>query len=644
MSKNTLTMQGLVSSRNYLRLSLVLLVLYHFLCELLSLPSLCVIPANAARIRTVTAHCNSWQSLRQGRFFCVLFFPRSCRFTLSDCSLVSPHFSATAQSWHYSNVRVLQTPAAQDMQQVLSLTTIGFGALLLVGLYTHNTLLLQASTLIHIVGTLVVFGAMLVTVFTAPFGFEGNVIAANLPQLILAAFGILALHREGANVGALLRSHDASESDSLLNIAFYGATCYTLLVTGNLILRNHDWVATLPEAVRPHVSDAVPELLSKYLAAVMAVLAVSRTLLYRTATREERSAIAATLLFTSVVGTEVFGTGKVLPDSSFAMRTLIIFLLAMGIRRNQNTPGPSLSLTARNALFLVVLYGNFYHLQSGGRFYESFVRHWLGAQAPLFLAPVPRFFASVHHFLGAFVIGVSWVVFVLDKESATRAALLFWIVFESAWTLVFVIKAGTYGFSQFSSALIIVQNGAVVALCAKALIESLFQSGESLASWARSVFAWSYAPIKGGLYLQVIAFALVSIVLFGPTETFSENLFNLAALGSDVAVVCRRGLALTTALLAFKLYLVTRTADQALGRALTVLFLGFNAAIILIVPSLISVPAISSLLSNYRAFVVVDTAAPAVMLVGLAASLYLDFHRDNEEDHASPRRRRRKVE
>jgi len=355
------------------------------------------------------------------------------------------------------------------------------------------------------------------------------------------------------------------------------------------------------------------------------------------------------MLLANVYTTELAGLNRVIGDGFLYLRTLLSVLLAVGIRRNENTSGPSFSLTLRNALWGMILFNVFYHVQSSPSIVAGFWDKWLGAKALSFATPVPMLYYSYHHMTAVGLIAIGWIAFVHEHEATSRTALLSFVLWHVVWTLVFLIKADVYGFSTINAGIIVVQTGAVVTLAVKAIADSL--RGESFGAYLRSIFAWSYAPLKGGLYLQVIMLIGPSVLMFLPNDPLSSH----AAWKTEEAQLARVGFGIVLVIVGVALYLATRVADRAVARSLSLFFLGANLYAVIAVPFAKQAPAIFPQIQEmYALGRIVDTILSAVTIGGLLASLYVDFHRQHpaaEERQAradSPRTprggRRKKAE
>ncbi len=339
---------------------------------------------------------------------------------------------------------------------------------------------------------------------------------------------------------------------------------------------------------------------------------------------------------------------RILGDSALYMRTFLSVLLAVGIRRNQNVSGPSFNLTLRNALWGVLVFNIFYHVQSTPSIVAGFWDKWLGSKALSFATPAPMFYYSMQHYTSLGLFATGWIAFVHDHEAASRTSLLTFVSHHIVWTLIFLVKANVYGFSTANAALLVVQSGAVVTLAVKAISDSL--RGESFGSYLRSVFAWSYAPLKGGLYMQVLVLLASSVLMFLPNDPISLH----ATWQTEEAKLARFGFGVTLLLSGLSLYVTTRVADRNLARSLTLFVLGTNLYTVIAVPFAKLAPAVFPQLQHYALGRIVDTAMSVVMISSLLASLYIDFHRtaaaasDADEAPRSPRTprggRRRKVE
>ena len=562
----------------------------------------------------------------------------------ADCVLPAdgPYFAQETLGGVFSNATLFETPAADDLELVLSQRTVFWIALTVVALLSNNDAWQRLATFLLTASTAVMLIAKSVTIDTPAFGFAGNHAMANGPAAALIAFGVIILALSGGLKKPRFRAF--SESDPMLNIAVVAFDAFAVTVCSNILLRFDHYASAFPEATRHALATTVGEGLSRFGAVVILAQVASRAVMYGAGTRHERSGIAAVTLVSAVFMSELSGLNRILGDDWYYVRTVLIVLLAVGIRRNENVSGPSLSLTPRNALFLVLTLNLFYHVQSGPQVVAVFWDKWLGSKALSFLTPAPLFYFSMQHFSALSFLASSWMVFVSGNVAATRTSLVSFVLLHAVWTLVFVVNANTYGLSTFGAAFIVVQSGAVVTLVVKALSDSLH--GESIGSYLRSIFAWSYSPIKGGLYLQVIAQLLGALLMLVPKNVLGHH----ASWHTEEAVLARYGFGIALLLCAVSLYLTTRVADRGLARNLTLFALASNLYAVLAVPFAKQSPDVLPLLGNYALGRIVDTLVSLVLIGGQFATLYIDFHRGEhaevqEEQPRTPRGgRRRKAE
>ncbi len=109
--------------------------------------------------------------------------------------------------------------------------------------------------------------------------------------------------------------------------------------------------------------------------------------------------------------------------------------------------------------------------------------------------------ASLTSALQAGVYFSIWSAWVTDHREGCRASLLATMISVLLQTAAYLLRSSAVGFDNMGLLKLVALQGTIFLVAFKALTDDL-QGHWGM--WLRAVFSWSYAPIKGGLYLYVI--------------------------------------------------------------------------------------------------------------------------------------------
>ncbi len=476
-----------------------------------------------------------------------------------------------------------------DLEAVLSQRFIIYVALLCFSLFAADHSVIQQTSSFLTTATQILGAVAQLVTFTRPDLHHTNHLSffawlSFIPSLLLGVFGIISLILERP---VSLLGHDAhgDESDGFLNVGVILFHGIVLVKVFSALFNFDNYIATLSASAVAGFQAPFARELAKFVLIHYVFQSMFFLFLWRISHRSQRTILAGIVLLSLILSLEFGAVQNVLRDSD-ALRIFLLVSVAFGVRFNVGTSGPSLSLSPRNVLWLMLLIDLVVSLSTGGQQVSSGVHTFIvPAKISSFLEANSQVWYLQGWHLQLVLMFANWIIFVNGDEHVVRVALLARLVllsFVHAFLIPSAERIGMNLSAWYPSVAIDVFS---VVLILKSLSDSLH--GTSFFAFLRSIFAWSYSPIKGGKEQQSIQKCFVlsnSLLKQGPYYICLQYIVSAISLfffhfshahlfASEQSIANRQLLAIMYLGVSFSLYVIVRTADRQLSQLISFLLL-----------------------------------------------------------------------
>jgi len=314
--------------------------------------------------------------------------------------------------------------------------------------------------------------------------------------------------------------------------------------------------------------------LSQLNGGMMFIASVAYLVAYLGADKDTRTILGALAVLgqvRSLLISDLYQTFRVNRVYGVMVPFLRLLILLIGVRQNVGTslwsPGGPFEL--RNAMFITMVQTVFFWTQSKF-FWTAFLHHWMPASKAAAFSSMACH--TVHQWYLVLVVGnmfVSWCAWVQNQREVIRGLTLAMIgqkVLESVWA--YFVRA-EHGFSNSSLLQLIAINLSIALYAAIALHREV---NGRWAEYIRSVFQWSYEPIKGGAYTHILYLLTVGAIVFLKPDWLVARYAQLPHVNgwqtSELETVVTT-FGLHTIITGLNLYIATRVADHSFSKLIT---------------------------------------------------------------------------
>jgi len=352
-----------------------------------------------------------------------------------------------------------------------------------------------------------------------------------------------------------------------------------------MILNYQGFVSMAPAATRALLSEPHVVSFAQFIGIQFIVLAVAMTYVWSNASDDSRNwlgGIYALGWFKIIVACHHITIPPQKMDVIIAFAGL--FFTSIGVRRNLGITGQEEGgiFEGRNALRVVIYVSTFFWLMGTAPFFANTMEMYtVGGGASLFSSPMANELQSFIHLIQGLFIVLILVSWCSENDDVTRAALCGSVLYHLSGVIILTFYKSMISFGENQFYFVIGVNSVLTLLSAKALYDDV--EGD-IKGWLKDEFAWSYTPLKGGLYLTVMhLLTLGHMDAFFFHRVFGSYLLpdpkDGPAYGwhSDFGAAYVQAAGFIFITIGIVAYFIVRASDDGTARVLSYVFLGFNA-------------------------------------------------------------------